>query len=109
MFAKLTEVKTRIETAARRGGRDPSEITLVAVTKTVDAPRIAEAYAAGIRDFGESYVQEALAKRQDVRIQQPDIRWHFIGHLQSNKVRDVVGSFALIQSVDSRSRAEEIG
>jgi PLP dependent protein len=105
----LTQVRERIAQAAERAGRAAEDITLVAVSKTRPAEDIAAAYAAGIRDFGESYVQEALAKASQPALALSDLRWHFIGHLQSNKVRDVVGRFALLHSVDSRSLAQALG
>jgi pyridoxal phosphate enzyme (YggS family) len=95
----LTEVRERIARAARRAGRDPSEVTLVAVSKTFGADRVREAYAAGQRDFGENKVQEGLQKiaaTADI-----PLRWHLIGHLQSNKARKAAASFACVQSVDS--------
>lgn len=101
-------VRERIARAAQRARRSPDSVTLVAVTKTVAQERIAEAYAAGVRDFGESYVQEALPKL-NAPIGGSEARWHFIGHLQSNKAREVVGRFVLIQSVDSLSLAKELG
>lgn len=101
----IAQIRQQISQAATRAGRDPSDITLTAVTKTVEPARIREAYDAGIRDFGENYYQEARDKLDQLP---PDIRWHFIGHLQSNKARNVVGSFALIQSVDSLNLAKEI-
>lgn len=105
----LAGVRRRIDEAALRAGRDPSEVTLVAVSKSVDPGAIAEAANAGVTCFGENYVQEALRKQQDERIRHAHLDWHFIGHLQRNKVRDVVGRFALFHSVDSISLAEAIG
>jgi PLP dependent protein len=105
----VAAIRDRIRAAALRVGRNPDDVTLLAVTKTVEPIRIAEAYSAGILDFGENYVQEALAKRTDNRIEHSDIRWHFIGHLQNNKIKDVVDRFTVIQSVDRVSLAMEIG
>ena len=105
----VTAIRSRIAQACARSGRDPSLITLVAVTKTVDLPRLRTAYRGGLRDFGENYVQEALTKVGDPDLSDSAIRWHFIGHLQRNKVRDIVGRFALIHSVDSLALALEIG
>lgn len=105
----IAQIRERIAAAAAHAGRDGADITLVAVTKTVDAQRIEQAYQAGIRDFGESYVQEALTKLGQPPLDMSDIHWHFIGHLQTNKVRDVVGRFTLIQSVDSLRLAQAIG
>ena len=106
---RLVAVRSRIDAAARRSGRQPGDVTLVAVTKNVDPPRIMEAVNAGIRHCGENYVQEALAKQRALPIGQYAIEWHFIGHLQRNKAKDVVDRFALIQSVDSLLLARKIG
>ena len=97
----LRAVRSRIEAAAGRAGRSPSEITLVAVSKTFGIDHVRAAFAAGQRDFGENKVQEGLEKigaASDIR----DVRWHLIGHLQSNKARKAAGAFAWIHSVDSR-------
>jgi PLP dependent protein len=103
----LAEVNKRIEEAARRAGRSASDVTLITVTKTIDVPRIQEAISAGATDLGENYVQEAVDKWQELA---PDsARWHFIGHLQSNKAKQAVEMFSTIQSVDSLYLAEEIG
>jgi pyridoxal phosphate enzyme (YggS family) len=95
----LAVVRSRIAAAAQRSGRDPSSITLVAVSKTFGIDAVREAAAAGQQEFGENRVQEALQK-----IAQPadtPMRWHLIGHLQSNKARKAAPAFACIQSVDS--------
>ncbi len=97
---RLAEVRERIHRAASLSGRTGNEIALVAVTKTHSADVVRTAYDAGLRDFGESYVQEAIPKI-DALTDLPDIRWHFIGHLQSNKSHAVLGKFGLIQGVDS--------
>ena len=101
----LTEVKERIEQACIRSGRNPGEVTLIAVSKTKPVPMLEEAYAAGARDFGENKVQEIAAKKPELP---EDIRWHMIGHLQRNKVKYVVGRAALIHSVDSERLAVAI-
>lgn len=90
-------VRRAVADAADAAGRDPDEVTIVAVTKNVGVAEIRQAIAAGIRDFGENRVQEFLGKYGLF----PDVRWHFIGTLQSNKVKDVVGRAVLIHSVDS--------
>ena len=95
----LEEVRTRIGAAARRVNRDPGEITLIAVSKTFGVDRVRAAYSAGQRDFGENKVQEALQKVGETADIQ--IRWHLIGHLQSNKVRKAASPFACIHSIDS--------
>jgi pyridoxal phosphate enzyme (YggS family) len=104
--ANIDVVRSRIADAARRSGRDPDDITLVAVTKTVDPARIQAAADTGIRDFGENYYQEA---RDKLPLFGSEIRWHFIGHLQSNKAKYIAGRFDLIHSVDSLNLAAEIG
>lgn len=101
----LTEVKERIEQACIRSGRNPGEVTLIAVSKTKPVPMLEEAYAAGARDFGENKVQEIAAKKPELP---EDIRWHMIGHLQRNKVGKVLGKAVLIHSVDSLRLARQI-
>ncbi len=101
----IDDVLRKIENAARKSGRDAKDIKLIAVTKTVDINRIKEAVEAGLRIFGENRVQEALPKLKELgRI----VSWHFIGHLQTNKVKDVAGNFDLIHAVDSLRLSEEI-
>ncbi len=96
---RLTEIRSRIATAARSVGRDPSSVQLIAVSKTFPADLVREAYAAGQRDFGENRVQEALQKIEHAT--EPEIRWHLLGHLQTNKARKAGAAFATIQSIDS--------
>jgi pyridoxal phosphate enzyme (YggS family) len=104
---RLTEIRERIAFAARSAGRDPSSVRLVAVSKTFPIESIADAFAAGQRDFGENRVQEALQKVEQAALQKIDrsadqsIRWHLLGHLQTNKARKAAPAFAMIQSVDS--------
>jgi pyridoxal phosphate enzyme (YggS family) len=104
---RLTEIRERIASAARSAGRDPSSVRLVAVSKTFPIESIAEAFAVGQRDFGENRVQEALQKIEQATLQKIDrstdqsIRWHLLGHLQTNKARKAAPAFAMIQSVDS--------
>ena len=105
--ANLESIESRVAAAAARAGRHANEVTLVAVTKRVDPARVVEAHRCGLRDFGESYVQEAVPKITGLA-NLADARWHFIGHLQSNKIREVSGRFALIQSVDSVTLAERL-
>jgi PLP dependent protein len=98
--ANLDSVRARIDAAARRAGRRAEEVTLVAVSKTFGADYVRAARAAGQRDFGENKVQEGLQKiagTPDIT----DVRWHLIGHLQSNKAKKAVGPFQWIQSIDS--------
>jgi pyridoxal phosphate enzyme (YggS family) len=108
-FGNICRVRDLLAQASLRSGRSERSVTLVAVSKTVPAERIAEARAAGLTEFGESYVQEALTKQSHPLLSDGALRWHFIGHLQRNKVRDVVGRFVLIQGVDSAALAREIG
>ena len=88
-----------------RAGRNPEEVTIIAVTKGFSAGACREAVAAGLENLGENRVQEALAKMEVV---QEAVSWHLIGHLQSNKVKHAAGRFSLIQSVDSARLAEQI-
>jgi len=101
----LAAVHARIRQAAERAGRDPAAVRLVAVSKTRPAGDIELAAQAGQRLFGENYVQELVAKA--AAVQQP-VEWHYIGHLQSNKVRQLAGLITMIHSVDRLSLAEEI-
>ncbi|MDE3074222.1 MAG: YggS family pyridoxal phosphate-dependent enzyme [Chloroflexota bacterium] len=98
-------VCARVAAAAERAGRKPEDVAIVAVSKTFPIAAIREAYELGVRVFGENRVQEALEKMPLL----PDgIQWHLVGHLQTNKVRQAVGRFWLIHSVDSVHLAEEI-
>ncbi len=101
----ITQVREKIEAAARRSGRDGTDIVLVAVTKGVPLEGIEEAHALGLSLFGENRIQEAATK---VSALPPPIQWHMIGHLQTNKVPDAVRMFQMLQSVDSIRLAEKI-
>jgi pyridoxal phosphate enzyme (YggS family) len=101
----LSEIYARIESAATRCGRKASEIRLVAVSKTHPPELIREAFEAGQRAFGESRVQDALPKLDALPA---GIEWHFIGHLQTNKIRKVVARFALFHGVDNENLAAQI-
>jgi pyridoxal phosphate enzyme (YggS family) len=105
--ARYEEVRGRVEAAARRAGRDPAAVTIVAVSKTHPARLLREAAAAGVRDFGENRVQEAEAKIADLGRGGP-IRWHLIGRLQSNKARRAVRLFDLVHTVDSAALVERL-
>ncbi len=106
---RLAELQERIDAACDRAGRDPSEVTLVAVSKRHPIAAIAEAHAAGARVFGENYVQEWQIKAEDpTALRLPGVRWSFIGHLQRNKVRFLIGRVDLIETVDSLRLAQEI-
>jgi pyridoxal phosphate enzyme (YggS family) len=107
--ARLGEVRRRIELCARRAGRDPAGVTLVAVSKTHPASLVAEAIRAGARDLGENRVQEADEKiAESERSGGARARWHLIGHLQSNKARRAVKLFDLIHTVDSLALVERL-
>jgi PLP dependent protein len=102
----LADVRSRIAEAARRSGRATSDVLLVAVSKTFGADAVREAWAAGQRDFGENKVQEALQKIAETT--DMAIRWHLIGHLQSNKARKAAVAFSCIESVDSLDVLERL-
>jgi len=106
--ANLAAVRARISSAADRAGRSSRDITLIGVSKTHPAAAVAEAYHAGLRDFGENRVQEAAAKIIQLRAQGCTPRWHLIGHLQRNKVRAALDLFDILHSVDSVRLAEVI-
>jgi hypothetical protein len=107
--SNLNSVRERIEEAAAKAGRDPSEIQLVAVTKRVEAERVIKALELGINAFGENYAQEFRDKFKVLSEQiDKEIKWHFIGQLQKNKVKYLVGKVELIHSLDSLSVAKEI-
>src|SRR6185295_16432387 len=96
---RLAGIRDRIAVAARSAGRDPASVRLVAVSKTFPMEAIREAYAAGQRDFGENRVQEVLQKITSGA--DLEIRWHLLGHLQTNKARKAAPAFAAIHSVDT--------
>ena len=104
---KLDQVESRILAAAARVGRKRSDIQLVAVTKKFPAQAIRDAYALGLRDFGENYVQEFETKRAELP-DWPDARYHFIGHLQSNKSKKAAEIFQVIHTVDSAKIARRL-
>lgn len=106
LAANLATVRANIAQAAERSRRQHNEITLVAVSKTKPLELVQMAYQLGVTDFGENRVQEALLKIGDFHPQ--DVRWHMIGHLQSNKVSKVVGAFHSVQSVDSLHLAQAL-
>lgn len=102
---RLRDVQQRIVQAAARAGRSASSVTLVAISKSVDVERILEARDAGQSDFGESRAQEMRRKIDQVG---PGVRWHFVGRVQRNKVKDLVGAVSLIHSMDRIELAEAI-
>lgn len=105
LAANLESIRQQIAAACERAGRAPESVTLLAVTKSQPPDLVAEAAKLGLTLFGENKVQEAKAK---IPLCPGRLRWHMIGHLQSNKCRDAVELFELIQSVDSLSLAEEL-
>ena len=102
---QLEEVRQNIRNACERSGRKVEDVTLIAVSKTKPVPMLQEAYDAGARDFGENKVQEILEKEPQLP---SDIRWHMIGHLQTNKVKYIIDKVSMVHSVDSVRLAEAI-
>jgi PLP dependent protein len=100
----LAQIQAQIARAANNAGRDPASVQLIAVSKTVEMPRVHEAYKAGQRLFGENKPQELVRKRPDL----PEAEWHLIGNLQTNKVKSIIGQAALIHSIDSPKLLLEI-
>ncbi len=98
------EVRARVDAACARAHRAPSDVTLIAVSKTHPVSAIREAAAAGATDFGENYAQELAEKRAEL----PELRWHFIGRLQRNKAKLVAGHVVLIHAVDTVELAHEL-
>lgn len=101
----LETIKENVKNACQRAGRDEKEVLILAVTKTRSAEEINEAISLGITDIGENRVQELMSKYDDVR---KDVKWHIIGHLQTNKVKYIVDKVSMIHSVDSLKLASEI-
>ena len=102
----IEQIRQRIAKRCEAVGRSPSEITLLAVSKTFPSECIAEAIRCGVLDVGENYVQELLQKKS--ALNDDRIRWHFIGHLQSNKVKYIIDWISLVQAVDTTALAREI-
>jgi pyridoxal phosphate enzyme (YggS family) len=102
---RLRSIKNRIARACESVGRDPASVTLVAVTKTQPLEAIQEAYDLGLRDFGESRLQEARPKIEKMS---KDVRWHFIGTLQSNKVRAVTSRFDVVHTICTESQLAQL-
>lgn len=103
---RLQAVRERIAASARDAGRDPDAVRLIAVSKTFSAGAVRAAVQCGQRDFGESYVQEAVAKI--AALADPAITWHFIGPIQSNKTRDIAAAFAWVHSIDRLKVAQRL-
>ncbi len=110
LLERISDIYKSISHAAMRAGRNPEDVRLIAVTKTVSVEKIREAIDAGLRIFGENRVQEAQKKvmSDELRVMGEKIYWHLIGHLQKNKAKYAVELFDLIHSVDSRGLAHEI-
>lgn len=104
----LERVSARIAHACAQAGREPASLRLLAVSKTCSAERVREALAAGLQDFGENYVQEALGKIQALADLRARLTWHFIGPLQSNKTRAVAEAFDWVHTVDRLKIAERL-
>jgi pyridoxal phosphate enzyme (YggS family) len=102
---RIRDIQKRIEDATARSGRAPSDVTLLAVTKTFPVETLQVAYDLGLREFGENRVQEALEKIPQLP---PDIRWHLIGQLQTNKINKTLRKFVLVQSIDSSELAQAL-
>ncbi len=107
--ARIAAVRGRIERACARADRDPAAVRLVAVSKGHDVAALAVAAAAGLADFGENRAQELLPKASEAARTGLDARWHFIGHLQTNKVRDVLPHLAALHSLDSAHLVAAVG
>ncbi|MBQ2745864.1 MAG: YggS family pyridoxal phosphate-dependent enzyme [Lachnospiraceae bacterium] len=105
LIENYNDVNEKVNAACKKVGRNRDEVTLIAVSKTKPAENIAELYEYGVRDFGENKVQEMVEKYE---LLPKDIRWHLIGHLQTNKVKYIVDKVHLIHSVDSVKLAEQI-
>src|ERR1051326_4882113 len=103
----VAEIRERIARAAARVHRDPHSITLMAVSKTVEPERIREAYAAGLRVFGENRVQE-FEDKASALADLEEAEWHLIGHLQSNKAKKATELFSAVDSIDSLHLAEKL-
>lgn len=101
----IKEIRANIDEAARRSGRNPKDILLLAVSKTVEVPKIKAAVECGLDELGENRVQEIMEKYEPLG---PDVKWHLIGHLQTNKVKYIIDKVKLIHSVESLKLAEEI-
>ena len=106
--ANIECIQEQITAACIDAGRDRAEVRLIAVSKNHPASFIREAFDSGQIEFGESYVQEFLEKYDDPELENQGIEWHFIGHLQSNKIRSIIGKVSLIHGIDKLSTAEEL-
>jgi PLP dependent protein len=105
---RLRSVRERIHSACKQAGRKPNDIELIAVSKTKPASSVEELFGLGQKTFGENYVQEANSKIKELSHLAPEIVWHFIGQLQSNKAKAVAGKYRLIHTLDRLSLAEKL-
>ena len=105
---RLRAILLRIARAAERAHRSPSDVTLIAVTKTIAPPDVERAFRLGVRHFGENRAQEAEGKLAALAHLRPHMTWHMVGHLQSNKARKALALFDMVQSVDSLPLAQEL-
>ena len=106
--AALSDIQQELALAARRAGRSPASVRLIAVSKQQSPDAIRQAYALGVRDFGESFVQE-LVRKAEALVDLPDLCFHMIGHLQKNKAKHVARVADYVHSVDSKDLAQELG
>lgn len=106
--SNIAAIRQQIEKACIDTNRSSSEVRLIAVSKTKPAALVKEAFDAGQIEFGESYVQEFLEKSRDPLLEKIPVKWHFIGHLQSNKIRSIIGRVSLVHGIDKLSTAEEL-
>ncbi len=104
----VRKLERRVAAACERAGRSPEEVTVIAVSKTVEASTIESAFEAGLRHFGENRVQEAKPKIEQLEHLRPDLTWHMVGHLQTNKAKTAAEFFDIIHSVDSLRLAEAL-
>ncbi|HEY4717175.1 MAG TPA: YggS family pyridoxal phosphate-dependent enzyme [bacterium] len=102
---RIKRVRREISAAAVRAGRKPGEVRFIAVTKGIQPARIREAYDAGLREFGENYIQEAIGK---IDLLPSDVKWHFIGRLQTNKAKYIPGRFIAVHSVERDDIAQQL-
>ena len=102
---RLARVREQIARAAERAGRNAEDVTLIAVSKTIDSATVQQAVDAGMRDLGENRVQEGVTKAGQIK---GDVRWHLIGHLQSNKARQAVETFGIIHTIDGKELVERL-
>lgn len=108
IYDNIQQIQANIAAAAKRANRNPDEILLLAVSKTIDTDRIKQALDCGLISLGENKVQEIMDKYEPLGAYQPKVQWHLIGHLQTNKVKYIIDKVSLIHSVDSLKLANEI-